>query len=373
MNLTPEQKLIQDMVRRFASTELQPVVSEIDKEATFPYEVIKKLSELGFLGITIPDKYEGANLDALSYCIIIEELSKVCGSVGTILIVNNALVAYPLLKYGKESQRSRWLTPLARGEIIGAFALTEGLANSDLPEMETKAEKVKDNYIISSRKSFVANAEAAGLFIVFASTPNGPTAFLIERGNPGFRVTEKEDTLGGRASGICNLELKEVKVSEDNLLGKEGDGKPISEEALDFANMGIGAQAVGIGQAALEDSMHYAKERHQFGRPICDFQLVQDMLVEMKLKISASRLLVYDAALKCDSGGGFSTEASIAKFFATDAAVFAGIKAIQVHGGYGYIKDYPVERYFRDAKFAQIWCGPSTMQKTKIAKGLLER
>lgn len=371
MNLTPEQRLIQEMVRKFASTELQPVVSEIDKEATFPYEVIKKLSELGFLGITIPDKYEGANLDTLSYCIIVEELSKVCGSVGTILIVNNALVAYPLLKYGRESQRSRWLTPLAKGEIIGAFALTEGSAGSDLSNIETKAERVKDNYIISGRKSLVANAEAAGLFIVFASTPNGSTAFLIERESPGFKVTEKEDTLGGRASGICNLELREVEVGEGNLLGKEGDGGPISEEALNIANIGIGAQAVGIGETALEDSVRYAKERHQFGRPICEFQLVQDMLVEMKLKLAASRLLVYDAALKCDPGGGFSTEASIAKLSATDAAVFAGIKAIQVHGGYGYIKDYPVERYLRDAKFAQIWCGSSTMQKTKIARELL--
>jgi alkylation response protein AidB-like acyl-CoA dehydrogenase len=372
MDLTSEQKLIQDMVRKFASTELQPVVSEIDKEATFPYEVIKKLSELGFLGITVPEKYEGANLDTLCYCIIIEELSKVFGSVGTILIVNNALIAYPLLKYGKESQKGRWLTSLAKGELIGAFALTEELADSDLSNIETKAERVNNYYVISGRKSFVANAEAAKLFIVFASTPNGSSAFLVERGSPGFNVTEKEDTLGGCASGICNLELNEVKVNEDNILGKEGDGKPISEEALDVANIGIGAQAVGIGEAALEDSIRYAKERHQFGRPICEFQLVQDMLVEMKTEIAASRLLVYDAALKCDSGGSFSTEAAMAKLFATDASMFAGTKAIQIHGGYGYTKDYPVERYFRDAKIAQVWGETSMIQKVKIAKALLQ-
>ncbi len=372
MKLTSEQRLIQDMVRKFASTELQPLVPEIDKEATFPHEVIKKLSELGFLGIIIPDKYEGANLDTLSYCIVIEELSKVCGSVGIILIANNALVAHSILRYGKESQKSHWLPSLAKGKVIGAFALAEELGSSLSPEVETRAERVNGYYIISGRKSFVVNALAAELFIVFATTEKGPTALLIERGTPGFKVTEKEETLGGRSSGIGNLELKEVKVNEDNLLGKEGDGKQIWEDALDMADIGIGALAVGIGQAALEDSIRYAKERHQFGRPIGEFQLVQDMLVGMKTKVEAAKLLVYDAARKGDTKGHFSTEASIAKLFATDAALFAGTKAIQVHGGYGYIKDYPVERYFRDAQFAQIWCGPSSWQKAKIAKTLLE-
>ncbi len=373
MDLTPEQRLIQEMVHKFASTELQPVAAEIDEGASFPYQVIEKLSELGFLGIIVPDKYEGANLDTVSYCLIIEELSRVCGSVGTILIANNALVAYPILRYGGEAQKNHWLAPLAKGQIIGAFALSEGAVDTDLAELATKAERVGDEYIISGGKNFIVNAEAAGLFIVLASTPQGPTAFLIERGSPGLKVTKREDTLGGKASGIGDLELAEVKVGKESILGKEGEGQQISKGALDLVYIGIGAQAVGIGEAALEESIHYAKERHQFGRPICEFELVQNMLVEMEIRLSSSRLFVYNTANKCAAQNSCTTEASLTKLLATDAAVFAGTNAIQVHGGYGYTKDYPVERYFRDAKFAQIWLGSAIRQKVKIAKALLER
>ncbi|MDI6839891.1 MAG: acyl-CoA dehydrogenase family protein [bacterium] len=371
MELTQEQKLIQDMVRKFASSELLPVVAELDKSATYPHEIIKKLAELGFLGITIPEKYGGANLDTVSYCIIIEELSRIFGSIGTILIVNNALVAYPILKYGNEGQKSQWLTPLAKGDIIGAFAITEG-TGFNFSDIETKATKINNGYGISGKKDFIPNAEAAKLFVIFANTENGVTAFLVDRESAGLKVTEKEDTLGIRSAGICNLEFNELKVSANAILGKEGDGLKISEEAINLASIGTGAQAVGIGQAALDDSIKYSKERHQFGRPICEFQLVQDMLIEMKIKVEAARLLVYDTAIKCDSGSSFGQDAAIAKLFATDAAMVAGIKSIQVYGGYGYTKDYPVERYFRDAKVIQVWGESSIAQKIKIAKALLE-
>jgi len=373
MDLTPEQRLIQEMVRKFASTELQPVAADIDEGGTFPYQVIRKLSELGFLGLIIPDKYEGASLDTVSYCLAIEELSRASGSVGTILIANNALAAQPILRWGKEAQRNHWLAPLAKGQVIGAFALSEGETAIGLPEPTTKAERVGDEYIISGGKSFVVNAEAAGLFIVLASTSQGPTAFLIERESSGLKVTKREDTLGSRGSGVGDLELTEVKVGKEGILGKEGEGQPIGQGALDLAYIGIGAQAIGIGEAALEESLHYAKERHQFGRPISEFELVQNMLVEMEMKLSSSKLFVYNTANKCDAQNSYTTQASLTKLLATDAAVFAGTNAIQVHGGYGYTKDYPVERYFRDAKFAQIWLGTAIREKLKIAKTLLER
>jgi len=362
IKLTPEQRLVQDEARKFASTELEPIAEEIDNNASFPRDIIKKLADLGFLGIVIPEKYGGAELDSLSYCLIIEEISKICPSVGAILIANNALVAYPLFKYGKESQKERWLARVARGEIIGAFAITE-----EQEEIKTTAKEENGNYVISGKKNFVVNAEAAELFIICSSTENGIVPFLIERKN--LEVIEKQDSIGMRGSGIWNLKLNGVRATEDNILGgslgEASVSRYIIDDALAFAGLGISALSVGIGESVLEESIKYSKQRHQFGRLICEFPLVQNMIVEMNVKIVQAQLLVYSAALG-------SQASHMAKLASTDAAVFAGIKGIQVHGGYGYTKDYPIERFFRDANVARVWCGSSAVQKTKIARALLK-
>lgn len=350
IKLTPEQKLIQDEARKFASTELAPIAQELDNNASSPKDIIKKLANLGFLGTVIPEKYGGVDLDYLSYCLIIEEISKSCPSVGAILIANNSLVAYPISKYGNENQKNKWLPKLASGEILGAFAVTEDIAST--------AKKEGASYVLTGKKNFVVNAEMAGLFVVCANIENKTTPFLIERKN--LEVIEKQDTIGMKAAGIWNIKLDKAKVAEEDILGTP----EVTNDTLTFAGLGIGALAVGIGQILLEESIKYSKQRRQFGKLICEFPLVQNMLIEMKSKITQAQLLVYNAAL-----GG--QDFLMAKMAATESAMFAGIKGIQVHGGYGYTKDYPVERHFRDASVANIWCGLSSAQKTSIAKNLL--
>ena len=332
----------------------------------------------------------GASLDPVSYCIIIEELSKALGSIGTILIVHNALVSYPILKYGQETQKEQWLKSLAEGEIIGAFAFTE-YEDSELSKLKTSAKRTDNGYIISGKKNFVPNADVAQLFIVFASTEEGVGAFIVEREQKGVKVLDPSYTMGMRASGICDLELKEVYVTEDKVLGNAKDGLNIFQDALALANIGIGAQAVGIAQAAFDEALKYSRERHQFGRPICEFHLVQNMLVEMKMKIDSSRLLVYESARNSEKSDFHFVvnhsvdlgelgravkvvvnhlQSSIAKVHAGRSAMYAGEKAVQIFGGYGYTKDYPVERYFRDAKFTQTWLTTSDFEKLKIAREL---
>ncbi len=384
MKLTSEQKLIQDMVRKFTKSELEPVASEFDKLENFPKNIIKKLAELGFLGIVVPEQYDGAALDAVSYCIIIEELSKVLGSVGMILVAHNALVELPILKYGNEEQKQKWLASLSMGETIGAFCLAEETGQ----DIKTQAKKIDGGYVISGKKTFITNGEVANLFIVFANvvdsnenlslqnneeTPpsNKLTAFLIEREAKGFELN-KIDVLGMKSAGVCNLKLQDVQVSEENILGQIGNGEKIIDEAFDFANLGIASLALGIGQAGLFDSIKYSKERNQFGHSISKFQLVQEILVEMKLKVTQAKLLVQETAYRYDSNENIKMDVALTKLSATDAAMFIGTNAIQVYGGYGYIKDYPVERYFRDAKVSQVWGGTSITQKSKIAKILLE-
>ncbi len=369
MNLTAEQKLIQDMVRKFMKSELEPVAGELDKSESFPKDIIKKLAELGFLGMVVPEQYEGAVLDAVSYCIVIEELSRALGSVGMILVAHNALVELPILKYGGEEQKKKWLGSLSIGETIGAFCLAEENSGQDI---KTQAKKIDGGYVISGEKSFITNGEVADLFIVFAKTGESVTAFLVKRDSEGVEITENIDVLGMKSAGVCNLKLRDVRVNEDDVLGGEGNGEKIIEEAFNFANLGVASLAIGIGQAGLEDSIKYSKERRQFGHPISEFQLVQEMLVDMKTRVAQAKLLVQEAASKYDAGGDVKMDVALAKLCATDAAMFVGINAIQVHGGYGYIKDYPIERYFRDAKVSQIWGGTSVIQKSKIAKALLE-
>jgi butyryl-CoA dehydrogenase len=372
MKLTAEQKLVEDMVKKFAKTELQPIASELDKAEEFPRDIIKKLSQLGFMGMMVPEEYDGSCLDAASYCLIIEEISKALGSVGFVLIPHNGLVVHSILKHGNEDQKKKWLPPLSRGDMIGAFGLSEEKAGSDPLKMETQAEKTEGGYVISGAKYFVTNAEVADLFVIIANVDGSPSAFLVKKGVSGLKIGEKEQLLGMRASGVCSLELEGVKVSAEDMLGQQGHGLKIANDALDFANLGIAALAVGIGQSSLDDSLKYSKERRQFDRPICEFQLVQEMLVDMETGITQARLLVQDAATKYDSDDEPSMAVAVAKLCATDAAMHAATKAIQVHGGYGYTKDYPVERYFRDAKVSQVWGGTSLVQKSKIANLLLQ-
>jgi alkylation response protein AidB-like acyl-CoA dehydrogenase len=363
------------MVRKFTKTELHPIASELDKKGEFPKDIIRKLSELGFMGIIVPEAYGGSSLDAISYCIIIEEVSKSLASAGLILIAHNALVSHSIIKYGNEEQKKKWLPILSTGEIIGAFCLNEAKAGAVFSNIQTSAEPIDGGYVISGEKDFVVNAESASLFIVFTKClkQGGNTdisAFIIEKSAPGIEI-KKEEVLGMRTAGICNLRLNKVKVSNEDMLGKIGEGISIAENSISLANLGVSALGVGITQSSLDEALRYSKERRQFGRPICEFPLVQEMLIEMKKNVSQSRLLVYETAQKYDAGEDCQMDIALTKLCATESAMCSAIKAVQVHGGYGYTKDYPVERFFRDAKVSQVWGGTSITQQEIIAKKLL--
>ncbi|MDD5528441.1 MAG: acyl-CoA dehydrogenase family protein [bacterium] len=381
MIFNSEQKLVQDMVRKFATNELAPIALDLDKKAEFPGKIIQKLAELGLSGIIIPDKYNGSALDMVSYCIVIEELSKVCASLSFSLIVNNSFVAFPIIKYGTEVQKNRWLPKIANGECIGAFALYEETysniyeeINADISKKITTIAKPTGNgkYLISGEKVFVVNGETAGIFIAFALLDNKLTAFILPKeGNESNLSFEKEVMMGMRSAGIGSIKLNNVEVSEENILGESGKGMEIFEQIVESANIAISAQAVGIMNASLEDSIKYSKERKQFGHPISEFQLIQDAIAEIKIRLDSSRILVFEAARMYDEGQPFSTTASITKLVATESAVWSSIKTVQVHAGYGYTKEYPIERYFRDAKVTQVFGETPLTQKIKLAKSVL--
>jgi len=372
LELSQDQKLIKDMVRKFAVNELEPIASEVDKNQQFPRENIKKLAELGLLGMTVPEEYGGTVLDTVSFAVAIEELSQACASTGLIVAVHNSLGTYPIYLYGSEERKRKYLAPLTKGEKLIAFGLTEPYVGNDLKNMKTKAFVDDNSYIVNGRKSFVVNGTVAAIYIIFAKVENGVSAFIVERNSEGLEVIKCEDLIGMRASGTCELIFENLKVPKENILGKMGEGSAIVREALNLACIGLAAVSVGIAQAALNASIQYSKERQQFGRPICKFPMIQEMLTDMATKISSSRLLIYDAAFKRDSGKSFDKEARMAKLCASDAAVFATTKAVQIHGGYGYTKDFPVERYLRDAKVTEIYGEPSEAQKVQIALSLLE-
>jgi butyryl-CoA dehydrogenase len=376
--LTQDQKLVQDMVRKFALNELEPVAAEIDNSRQFPWDNIKKMAELGLLGVVIPEEYGGAGLDFLSLAIVIEEISKVCASTGVIVAVNNSLAAYPILAFGNDAQRRKYLPMLASAEKIGAIGLTEPNAGSDVAGMESTAVLEGDYYRLNGTKRFITNGLEAEVFIVFAYRDKsqgykGLSAFIVDGDTPGFTKGEHEDLMGLRATGNCELIFEDVKVPKENLLGAEDHGFKIGMHTLDVSRIDIGAQAVGISQGALEASVKYAKERKAFGKPIGEFQLIQAMIAEMATQIEAARFLVYHAASLKDKGARrFSKEASMAKWFAAETCLNAVRKAVQVHGGYGYTKDYAVERYYRDAKCMEIYEGTSEIQKIVIARSLLK-
>jgi len=375
--LTQDQKMLQEMVRKFASTELEPVAAEIDKSREFPWQNIKKMAKLGLLGIIIPEEYGGGGLDFVSLAIAIEEISRVCATTGVIVAVNNSLAAYPIYQFGNEEQRKKYLPLLASGEKLGAIGITEPNAGSDVASMESTARLEGNYYILNGTKRFITNAGEAGIYVVFAYTDKslkhkGISAFIVERDTPGFSLGEHEDLMGIRATANCELIFEDAKVPKENLLGEEGQGFKICMHTLDVSRIDIGAQAVGLAQGALDAAIKYSKERKQFGRPICEFELIQGMLAEMATQIAAARLLVYYAAYLKDKGvPRFSKESSMAKWFAAETAVNVTRKACQIYGGYGYTKDYAVERYYRDAKIMELYEGTSEIQKIVIARSLL--
>lgn len=375
-DLSVDHLMVQEMVRKFAAQEVAPKAAYYDRTADFPWEIVKKMAELNLLAIITPTEYGGAGLDAISYSIVIEELSKACASTGVIAAVHNTLAQFPIIAYGTPEQKKKYLPRLAQGEIIGAYALSEPSSGSDAASLQTTVRREGDCYILNGSKVFITNAIAADLFIVYATLDKekgakGITAFIVEKSFPGFKVGRHEEMMGVRASGTCELIMENCKVPLANRLGEEGDGFKIALATLDCGRISIGAQAVGIASASLEASLKYSQERSQFGQPISHFQLIQEKLVEMAVEIDAARLLVYRASYLKDKGVPFGKEASMAKLFASRIAVKAGIEAVQIFGGYGYTKDYPVERHMRDAKITEIYEGTSEVQKMVIARKLL--
>ncbi|KPJ50805.1 hypothetical protein AMJ40_01840 [candidate division TA06 bacterium DG_26] len=370
LRLTQEQRLVQDMVRKFAANELEPKAEEADHSQTYPKENIKKMAELGLLGMLLPTEYEAGDMDSVSVCIVLEEVSRVCASTGSILIAHNGLATYPILQYGSQEQKNTYLPRLARGDFLGAFALTESEAGSDIDNIKSEASARGDYYILNGKKTFVMNGENADLFLVFARENGGLRCFIMERAVAGLRLVRMPYLLGVRASGMSELFMEGCSVPRSSLI--EADARTVAGNALQLARLLVAAQAVGIAQASLDSSVKYAKERRQFGRALCEFQLIQEMLAQMATRICAARELVYRAAVERDAASDFSVQAAMAKWFASETASFAGRAAVQVHGGYGYTKDFPVERYLRDAKVTEIYCETSELQKLSITERLLK-
>ena len=374
--LTDDQKMLKTMVRDFAEKEIEPVAAQIDEEASFPTEIVKKMSELGLLGATFPEKYGGGGGGKMEEILITEELCCVCAAVGTIFLASTGLAGYPLYQYSNEGQRQRFVEPLASGEKLACFALTESGAGSDVASLETTATRKDGGYVLNGNKIFITNGAEAEIILVFATVDKslrhrGIVGFIVEKDTLGFSVGKLEHKLGIRASSTAELIFEDCLVPEENRLGNEGEGFKIALSAIDASRVTVAAQAVGIAQGAFEKALAYAQERQQFGQPIADFQAIQWFLADMATKIDAARLLTYRAAGLEDAGFSFVKEASMAKVFAAEAAMFVTTKAIQIHGGYGYIKDYPLERYFRDARILEIYEGTSEMQRMTIARRLL--
>jgi len=378
-SLTEEQKMLRTMVRDFAEKELEPIAAQIDEEARFPAESIKKMAELGLFGIPFPEEYGGSGGGIMESVVVHEEIARVCMATDTILGSSIGLAGYPLYEFGTEEQRQRFVVPVAKGEKLACFALTEAGAGSDAAALATTATRQNGGYILNGTKLFITNGAEADIVVVFATIDKslgyrGVTSFIVEKGTPGFSVGKLEHKLGIRASSTAELIFENCFVPEANRLGDEGRGFRIALEAIDSSRLSIAAQAVGIAQGAFDKALTYAKDRQQFGQPIANFQAIQWMLADMATQIDAARLLTYRGAYLQDKGlplRDISKECSMAKVFAAETAMFVTTKAIQIYGGYGYIKDYPLERYFRDARIIEIYEGTSEMQRMTIARSLL--
>jgi butyryl-CoA dehydrogenase len=380
LRLTEEHKIIRKMTRQFAEKEVAPIAAEMDEKAEVPFENIKKMGELGFLGLNVSEKYGGAGMDTVSYCIAVEEISKACAGTAVVMAVQNSLVCYGIEKFGTEDQKQRFLVPLAEGEFIGTFALTEPQAGSDAAAQKTTMVLDGDEYIVNGTKNFISSGGFADVILVFGMTDKarghrGISALLVEKGTPGLSVGKEENKLGIRASNTCELIFEDCRVPVVNRLGEEGQGFKIAMSNLDAGRISIAAQALGIAEAAYEAALEYAKVREQFGQPIAKYQGIQWMLADMATRIEASRLLVYNAALAKDradeTGERYSKEAAMAKLYASETASWVTDLAIQIHGGYGFVKEYPVERYHRDARITRIYEGTSEVQRMVIASQIL--
>ena len=374
--LNKEQIMTRQLFRNFAETEVKPLAQEVDEQEKFPEETVKKMAKCGFMGIPFPEESGGQGCDTLTYAMCVEELSRVCATTGVIVSAHTSLCAEPIRKYGNKEQREKYLAPLAKGEKLGAFGLTEPGAGTDSAGQQTKAVLKGDHYILNGTKIFITNGGKADIFIILAMTDKsqgnkGISAFIVEKEFPGFSVGKKELKMGIRGSSTTELVFEDCMVPKENLLGAEGRGFGIAMGTLDGGRIGIAAQALGIAQGAFDETVAYVKERKQFGRSISAFQNTQFQLAEMKTQIEASRLLVYKAALAKDTQSRFSEEAAMAKLFASETAMAVTTKCVQLHGGYGYTRDYPIERMMRDAKITEIYEGTSEVQRMVIAGAVL--
>ena len=377
LELTAEQAMVRDMARELAQEHIAPIASEIDRDARFPHETVKRMGELGLLGIMVPESWGGSGADTVSYVVALEEIAKACASHAVVMSVNNSLYCDPVLTYGTDTQRARFLKPVAAGHALGCFALTEPEAGSDARNQHTVAVREGDDYVITGRKLFISSGREASFALVFAQTDRerahrGISAFVVEKGTPGFSVSKTEDKLGIRASDTAELVFDGCRVPAANRIGEEGKGFHIALATLDGGRIGIAAQAVGIAAAAYERALKYARERKAFGVPIGEHQMVGWMLADMTVAIDGARLITLKAATLKDAGRPYTKEASMAKLFAAEMAMKVTTDAVQVLGGFGFIRETEVERYFRDAKITQIYEGTSQIQKLVIAREILK-
>jgi butyryl-CoA dehydrogenase len=382
LTLTAEQRLLRDTARDLATKEILPRAAEIDRAHQFPRAIVSRLGELGLLGIMVPEAWGGAGMDAVSYALALEEISRACASTGVIMSVQNSLVCAPIVSSGTDAQRARWLPDLATGKKIGCFALSEPEAGSDAAAQRTTAVRKGSGFILNGTKNFITNAPAADVMLVAANTgppaeagqkgSRGISIFLVPTDAPGVKIGKPDDKLGIRAAVSAQVFLTDCAVGEDALLGAEGEGFKIAMRALDGGRIGIAAQAVGIARAAFEDAVRYAQERKTFGQPIADHQAIQFKLADMSTEIEAARLLLWRAAAKKDSGARYTREAAMAKLFASEVANRVAKEGVQVFGGYGYLADFPAERHYRDAKITEIYEGTSEIQRLVIASSLLK-
>ena len=376
-DLTEEQRMIQEMAQSFAQKEVLPKAAELDETGRFPEELVRQMAGLGLMGIAVPEEYGGAGMDNVCYAIAMEEIARACASTAVILSVNNSLACAPILSFGSEEQKRKYLVPLASGEHLGCFGLTEPEAGSDAGSQKTTAVRDGSHYVLNGTKNFITNATQADTCVLFAMTDRkkkhkGITAFILDMKSQGITIGKKEVKLGICASATASIILEDVKIPIANVLGNEEEGFKIAMRTLDGGRIGIAAQAIGIARASLEDSLAYAKERKQFGQPIANFQAIQWMLADMATEIDAARMLTYRAAWRKDRNLRYTRESAMAKLYASEAAMRASVKGIQIHGGYGYIREYPAERHFRDAKITEIYEGTSEIQRLVIASDLVK-
>ena len=376
--LTDEQKMIQDMARKFAEREIKPAAAELDRTHRHPEEIVKQMGELGLMGVTIPDEYGGAGMDYVCYVLAMIEISKACASCGVIMSVCNSLYNFPVYKYGTEEQKQKYLRPVASGEYLGCYGLTEAGAGSDPAKMGTTAVLDGNEWVINGSKKFITNGNVARYCVVAASTDKsqgykGISSFIVDLHNtPGFHVGTVEEKLGINASGTAELVFEDARVPKENQLGKLGEGFKQMLTTLDGGRIGIASQAIGIGRAVLEEAIEYSKTREQFGRSISSFQAIQWKLSDMATQLDAAELMTLRAAWLEQNGRGYEKEAAMAKLFASDTAMWAAVEGVQILGGYGYCKDYPMERHMRDAKITQIYEGTNEIMRLVIARNLLK-